>query len=805
MKKFLTPLFYSAAVLLAACGNDKIDIAKNSEAVSPIVVPDNPTKCEEFAAKELKWHLDKMSGGDFKILKESESGNGDGAIYVGNGKTAKKLLGGYDPQKAEVDNIRIKNAGKNLVLAGHEKRGTLYAVYSFLEDCLGVRWWADDDMFVPKKASISAENLDVDYSPKLTYRRVDYKVGSDPLLSARLKSGILKMPDMELRKEIDDTFAIWCHSFYQIIPPQKYFKDHPEWFSEIDGKRDFQHRQLCLTNDEMTKEAVKNVLEKLRRQPSARFVHVSQNDWHGQCECAKCRAFEDAHGGAHSATIVNFANKIAEGIEKEFPHVNVVTFAYQYSRPAPKGIAPRKNVWIELCSIECDFAHPLESDKDFGFTNDIVEWGKLTNNLTIWDYVTCFKNYAIPYPNYGVLAPNIRFFTKHGAVGLFEQSDQTNVAGDFVRFRNWYLYHLMWNDNVDERKLARDFLDGYYAPEVGGFLQEYLEILAARANAVNYAQVCYYVDTMTWLDAKTYNKAAELMEKALKKAEKLAKKDPAKYAGLLRKIRREKISIDYVGVVNYARLFRKSQEEGVEMKYPADPVATAKDIVSRWKEFNVHRINQHEKRENFLRFMDTLVASAKSQLDYIGKFPQRVDSPPPDPSRFKAGTYVEFQEERIGQENPQRGVTAHSAVFVYDKNASNKCALTLEKGCEQHRRFEVYLRDDLAKLKSASGNPASKKFRIYGYVRTAEAHPKNAHMRLHIYDKSAGGKIHYDKDVKLDGLNGEKFTEIDFGTFEMPEPDITKKPATIYLMWLRILGTKRFDDIILDRFVVVRE
>ena len=89
MKKFLTPLFYSAAVLLAACGNDKIDIAKNSEAVSPIVVPDNPTKCEEFAAKELKWHLDKMSGGDFKILKESESGNADGAIYVGNGKTAK--------------------------------------------------------------------------------------------------------------------------------------------------------------------------------------------------------------------------------------------------------------------------------------------------------------------------------------------------------------------------------------------------------------------------------------------------------------------------------------------------------------------------------------------------------------------------------------------------------------------------------------------------------------------------------------------------------------------------------------------
>ena len=43
-------------------------------------------------------------------------------------------------------------------------------------------------------------------------------------------------------------------------------------------KRVHENAQLCLSNEEMTKEFVKKTLEALKKRPFARFVHVSQNE-----------------------------------------------------------------------------------------------------------------------------------------------------------------------------------------------------------------------------------------------------------------------------------------------------------------------------------------------------------------------------------------------------------------------------------------------------------------------------------------------------------------------------------------------
>ena len=38
----------------------------------------------------------------------------------------------------------------------------------------------------------------------------------------------------------------FCHTFYPLVPPEKYFAAHPEWYSMIDGKRTHDNAQLCL-------------------------------------------------------------------------------------------------------------------------------------------------------------------------------------------------------------------------------------------------------------------------------------------------------------------------------------------------------------------------------------------------------------------------------------------------------------------------------------------------------------------------------------------------------------------------------
>ena len=89
---------------------------------------------------------------------------------------------------------------------------------------------------------------------------------------------------------------MFVHTFFPLLPPEKYFDEHPEWYSEIDGKRKHEHAQLCLTNDEMRKELTRNALAVLRNDPGAGVISISQNDWHGRCQCAKCRAVEEEEG-----------------------------------------------------------------------------------------------------------------------------------------------------------------------------------------------------------------------------------------------------------------------------------------------------------------------------------------------------------------------------------------------------------------------------------------------------------------------------------------------------------------------------
>ena len=92
---------------------------------------------------------------------------------------------------------------------------------------------------------------------------------------------------------------------------------------------------------------IKNVLGTLRKNPDAKMIDVSQNDWHGYCTCAKCKAVDDAEE-SHAGTLVLMLNRVAEAVEKEFPDVLVESLAYQYTRSPPKSIKPRHNVLIRV-------------------------------------------------------------------------------------------------------------------------------------------------------------------------------------------------------------------------------------------------------------------------------------------------------------------------------------------------------------------------------------------------------------------------------------------------------------------------
>lgn len=651
-----------------------VELSEKSLAVAQIVLPDNPAAVERTAARELKTHLDAMTGGNFKIVGFSERDKSAAAVFVGDSPATREISGVADFSKLGYDAIAMKSDGeKNVALCGHPERGTLYAVYTFLEDFGGVRWWSKNETHIPRKPDFSVGKFDISYAPVFKLREALYKVGFDGVFASRLRQNGATLTRMNFDRPVIAPEYGGCqsmvlfkgrgsafHSHFEIIPPKVYFEKHPEWFSLIDGKRTWKGAQLCLTNGAMAAEYLKNVKKLLRENPLATSIQVSQNDWSNPCRCTKCAAI-DNENGSHAGTNIYFANKIAEGIESEFPNVHIDTFAYQYTRKTPSKIRPRKNVLVRLCTIECSFLRPLDSGNPLNeaFVRDMKEWAKITKNLFIWDYVTNFRSYMMPCPNLNALAPNLRFFAENSAAGVFEQGDAFCSAGDFVLMRNWVISHLMWNPYADEKKLFAEFLNGYYGEEVGAIFGKYLATLQAAADKTDVSLGCFFEYVPAWFDAQTYNTAAKLLDEAVAAAKKLESENPEKYAGLLRKVRRERLSFDHMTVAFYHQLKSRAEREGGKINLPKAPAAALENLIAEWKDLKVETWREFTTPAQFEAYQNNLRANLKKvlALEEIAKGipPQKGVFRLADIKKTNAKTYCDSAADTVADPAAQGG------------------------------------------------------------------------------------------------------------------------------------------------------
>jgi hypothetical protein len=742
-----------------------------------IVLPAEATPLEQTAAKELKQHLDAVTGADFNIVKESDVDLAIPQIVVGNSKRAKELLPEIDVAKIPYDGIVIKTAGKNLVLLGHPQRGTLYAVNTLLEDVIGVRWWTSTESFVPKKPVLEIPAQNIEYAPKLIYREAFYRDAFDGVFATRMKcNGNMVRTTLEYGGH--HRFQYFVHSFFPLLPPEKYFAEHPDWYSEIKGERKHEHTQLCLTNEAMCEELTKNAIESLRKNPDAKFISVSQNDWHGYCECKNCTAIAGEEGG-QAGVLIRFVNKVAEAIEKEFPDVWVETLAYQYTRKPPKLVKPHKNVVIRLCTIECSFVQPLgEGEQNKSLREDIEGWSNIADHLFVWDYVTNFSAYMLPHPNLRVLAPNIRFFTDHHTIGLFEQGDAHCAAGDFVRMRNWVISHLMWNPALDETKLFDEFMNGYYGNDVAPFLKEYWNLLLDRAEKSGVYLGIYRNSTNDWLDFETLNNVVALMNKAI---------ETTKDETVRNRLRREKIPVDLVVLQDYYALRRKMELTGTPFNGLGQLQNVVDDFFARCKEFKVtsHKeswseADQFELFEQYMR--------QKRKFDLF-------DVPPDFCKDLPKNQWYQIQNFEFN--------TAKNNEWTFvidDEKASNGQAVKMPGN---HFEWATsYNFDDLlldltsAKTSAKTSAEGEPKYRLYAAVRCDAKTTEGIAMTLGVYDyKEKKGIV--SKSIPVSEISGAEYHWVDAGT-------IALKPK--HNFWFA--PPKRPDEVdavYIDRIVVVRE
>lgn len=445
---------------------------RNGKTAYTIVTCSDASVSELTAAKELSTYLNSISGAEFPVVKEDEADLKGRHIFIGYSPAYGKDLQADRPED-DFEGFRYCNVGKDIWIYGGKGRGTMYGVFSFLENELGVRWYASDCTKVPSLKVWGFEKLDVSERPAIRYRFTQYRnVERNPEWLAHNKNNSVWNA---CENQYGGLSSYWnAHTFEQFVPSGKYFREHPEYFSLRDGERK-PYTQLCLSNPEVLQICIERMKESIAANPLCWVYSMSQSDNQFPCQCENCRAIEKQYGG-HSGLIIWFVNQVADAIKPIYPDKYIGTFAYQYTRQAPKGIKPRDNVVIRLCSIECCFAHNLEEcAHNRPFIDDIRKWSEIAPHLFIWDYVVNYRQYLAPFPNFQVLADNIKTFRKYNAIGIQEEAQYQSFGGEFSDMKSWVIAKLLWNPELDTDALTSEFISYYYGA-AAPYVQKYFDL-----------------------------------------------------------------------------------------------------------------------------------------------------------------------------------------------------------------------------------------------------------------------------------------------------------------------------------------
>ncbi len=535
---FLVAALVALTSAQAADAPKELEIARNGQSKYSICLSRDASPSEQRAAAELQQFLREMSGATLPIVTDNQNPAGP-LILIGRSSVADRLAT-VPYEQLGPEGFALKTTGEHLIIAGGRQRGTMYGVYGLL-DKLGCRWFAKGVNRIPKRPKLVIPRLDETQKPAFEYRETFFTEAWDKDWSARNRvNGQSHHLDASTGGKVQ--YYPFVHSFLELIPPEKYFKTHPEYFSLIDGKRREEKSQLCLTNPDVLRLGIESVERWIREHPEATIFSVSQNDWTGWCECDNCRRVEEQEGGVHSGPLLHYVNKLAAEIEKKHPDKLIDTLAYWYTERPPRHVRPRRNVRIRLCPIGACEAHPYEQCPYNRFFVDILKsWSQMTDRLYIWHYNTNFSHYLIPYPDFDELAADIPMYKRHGVVGLFLQGAYAQGGGgENAELRSYMMARLLWNPAANAEQEINDFHAAYYG-KAAKPMRAYFDLLHRQVRFAPRGKGNHFWifvnPRLPYLSPEFLKQANELFRKADQKAE-----SPA----IRQRIAKARLSLDYV-------------------------------------------------------------------------------------------------------------------------------------------------------------------------------------------------------------------------------------------------------------------
>lgn len=436
----------SSLILLPQCD---VTAQMDSERSSYQIVL--PTKVEDQAldgflkktAELLRDCLMNVTGKTPAIVREGKNSSDQIGIFLGDtqaGRNAKLDLSQFKPWEYVIENTPngIILAGRDFKVRTDARRharyalGTVKAATSFLEQFCGTRFCLPGPLgiIVGEQSGLTIPpNLKIRKTPRFSY------------CSGRPKGMFYDVANNFF--PAIDYGSYGGHSHDKAIPPERFFKTHPEYFALINGKRvsSLTHPQYCISNKNVRELIYRELLRKLDEGYSR--VQLGQSDGFKPCECAKCEELHSVNDFGEKLWITH--RNMATRLLKDRPGKEVVILAYGPTREPPKTFDTfPENVAVEICRYDENFLRKWSGvNVPKGLFTYIYNWGDYQ-----WEGFT-------PKLPPAALKEQIERFGRYGVQGIYRCGfgELFGLEGP-----NYYLYgKLLDNPELDCEKILDDY------------------------------------------------------------------------------------------------------------------------------------------------------------------------------------------------------------------------------------------------------------------------------------------------------------------------------------------------------------
>ncbi len=355
MKKALISI---CSLLCAAtlCGTELFDHGKSRW---QIAIPLQADAAEKYAAAELQTFLKKISGVTLPVINSDDAA--PYRIIIGSLATSpavRKQADSLKLVKSNTEMVSVKTIGGALYLAGDVPRGALYAVYSFLQNQLGCRWFwpGNDGEYIIRRDKYELPELDYIIKPSFRFREMTpcgmhNHVPTEIWLARNFMNGGSRTPEI---RDIAGFYRLDGQHWVSV--DRKLFDSKPELFSLINGKRSKAGYAGCWSNPEFFDYIVKKHLNIIKTK-NFNMLNSFPADIIPRCECDKCNVNKDKSGRWY-----NFYARLIEAIRKYHPEILFGGIAYQEYRAVPD--TPVKYLeYVEYCQYNRCYVHKLGDSK----------------------------------------------------------------------------------------------------------------------------------------------------------------------------------------------------------------------------------------------------------------------------------------------------------------------------------------------------------------------------------------------------------------------------------------------------------